>query len=151
MLFIVIFTTANLNLIASDTNELKCTKFESEDWGLVIGKLQKTCFVENARIDATGFKITSSPDETIDCISMKANKRIEFFPENIAEKFPNLIGLNAKSCSLETLSKDNFKNFHKLRSMTISYNFIEKISTDTFMDLKLLEILDLSKVLLGSV
>lgn len=82
---------------------------------------------------------------------MKANKRIEFFPENIAEKFPNLIGLNAKSCSLETLSKENFKNFHKLRSMTISYNFIEKISTDTFMDLKLLEILDLSKVLLGSV
>lgn len=72
---------------------------------------------------------------SVEGFSTFGNRKIKFLPETLAEKFPNLIIMWAQSCSIEKISKNNFKSLNKLRGLAIGDNRIEKIASNTFGDL----------------
>lgn len=96
-------------------------------------------------INDIGFLITSPRNDSIGGLYFLNNKKVEYLPENTAEKFPNLKILHAQGCSIKSVSKQNFKNLKTLRYLTLRDNEIQKIESDTFLDLVALEKLYLSK------
>lgn len=96
-------------------------------------------------IDSAGFFITSARDETVEGFHSTGNMKIEFLPENIAEKFPNLIALWAGG-AIKSISKRNFRNLRKLRGLSLESNFFDVIDSRTFEDLVALEKLYLGEV-----
>lgn len=141
-LFFVLLTLTTGQLYAED---VECEKKENRlyYWGDV--STVKTCFMDKvATIDSPGVEI-SSRDETIKGLMMAFNKKIRLLPEKVAQKFPNLQIYYASSCSLTEVSKSNFKNLVKLKGLSLSVNQIEKISNNTFGDLKLLKEIYLRK------
>lgn len=85
-------------------------------------------------INSTHFSITSAQDETLELEGFSAlhNKKMEFLPANLGEKFSNLLGLQAFNCSIKEISKENFKDLNKLRQLWLQNNQIDRIDDDTF-------------------
>lgn len=92
----------------------------------------KDCIMKAATIDSEGFTITTPANESVDFFNAFLNKKMQFLPENFAEKFPNLVVMWAPQCSIKKISKKNFQNLHKLRGIGLGDNRIEKIASDTF-------------------
>lgn len=101
---------------------------------------------ESTTINSTGFSISSSKDNNVKGFYSYRNDKIEFLPENFAEKFPNLVVIWASRCSIKKVSKKNFRNLRKLRGLDLDKNQIERIESDTFDDLIELEELHLGKL-----
>lgn len=93
--------------------------------------------------------MTFSPpsDETVEGINLSGNRNVRFLPVNPAEKFPNLISFDARSSSIEDISRSNFVGLTKLLKLYLENNLIKRISDDTFGDLIALEYLSLSKMM----
>lgn len=100
---------------------------------------------ESTSIDSYGFTITSNRDETITGLDLESNKNIFFLPIRVDRSFSKLVAYNANGCSLKSLSKENFKNLRFLKQLWLGENEIEKIYSDTFVDLSSLEDLALCK------
>lgn len=100
-------------------------------------------------VDAPDYSIItenqSTRDESVKCLYFEHNKKVEFLPINVDKMFPALEVYIAYECSLSRVTKSNFKNLAKIKILTLSYNKIERISTDTFEDLVALIDLDLSE------
>lgn len=110
-----------------------CEKIENFDWGFGSIKFSwKTCYLESSAIDSRNFLITSAREETVEGFSVWQNKKVEYLPKNTGEKYPNLIGYDARDCSIKEISKEDFKGLSKLQRLYLNYNQIEKISDDTF-------------------
>lgn len=98
----------------------------------------------NATINSEGYVV--SPAETsILGITFYLNKKISFLPVRVDETFPNLIAYSAADCSLTSVSRINFKNLKKMKTLNLRNNQIVKVKSDTFEDLTLLEVLWLGK------
>lgn len=78
-------------------------------------------------------------------ISFYGNSKISFLPQGVGGKLPNLLSYAATYCSVKAIFKDNFKGLSKLIYLGLNRNEIEKIPTNTFEDLKVLEKLELGK------
>lgn len=100
---------------------------------------------ESTIIDATGIEITSEANDTIEALYLDLNDDIEYLPENIADKFPNLVIISAFECNIKRVSASNFRNLGKLRGLSLKANQIERIENGTFDDLTSLELLYLRK------
>lgn len=122
-----------------------CEKFESREVYGINTDLQ-TCFMDGETIiDELGTMISSILKKSVTEVFFDRNKNIEFLPENIYEKFPNIVSYTAWDCALNSVSKVNFKSLSKLRRLALNNNKIQRIESDTFEDLKALELLMLSK------
>jgi Leucine-rich repeat (LRR) protein len=80
------------------------------------------------------FLINSTSDTEIQGFDIYNKIDVEFIPENLSEKFPNLIGINVFNCSIKTVTKTNFKGLNKLVIIGLSNNKIETIESGTFKD-----------------
>lgn len=127
-------------------NTVKCeSKANFSYWGYAGNGADRTCFMKTeTAINSTGF-IISSRDEHIGALQMHLNEEIRFLPEKVSETFPNLLLIWAYKCSLTEVSKNNFENLAKLRSLFLNNNQIEKIPSNAFEDLMSLSILYLRK------
>lgn len=147
-MFILIVALAILPCLVTST-EVFCEKIEMVDsWTRNHGiPVTKTCQMGEASgattaINSTGFAISSEPDESAEGFNSWNNSKIEYLPEDICDVFPNLIVLSAGSCSIKSVSKDNFRNLNRLRYVHLYRNEIERIDNDVFDDnLELQEIL----------
>lgn len=140
-IFFVVVLVAHKALSSS----VECEKVETYEYNSYEIGSPRTCFMEeNTIIDAVGVTI-SSRDRTVEGLSLADNKKIKFLPEKIADKFPNLILYRARSCSIENISKTNFRSLGKLINLVLFANKIEKIPRDTFEDLTSLKYLHLGK------
>lgn len=83
-------------------------------------------------INSTEFLITSDRDEAIEGFYAEGNEKLDFLPTNLGDKFPNLINLHARNCSIKAISKENFEGLDKLRRLNLAGNQIKKIADDTF-------------------
>lgn len=86
--------------------------------------------------------IIATKDDQIKGLQFSVNPKIEYLPEEVSESFPNLLAYSAGTCSVKSISYENFKGLNKLRGLWLSGNQIEKVSSDTFKDLVLLEHLE---------
>lgn len=71
-------------------------------------------------------------DETVEGFWAYNNKKLQHFPSNLAEKFPNLLALSAYSCAIREIRRECFKGLKKLRHLALYGNQIEKIDDGTF-------------------
>lgn len=104
----------------------------------------KTCNMKETSIKSTGVKFSTKTD-VVEGLMFIFNRKILNLPENVAENFPNLIGINAYSCTINEISRQHFKGLIKLKELNFGHNFIKKISSETFKDLVSLEIIHLGE------
>lgn len=104
-----------------------CDKIENKEWN--IHGTFKTCFMPETVIDSDDFLITSDQDETIEGFNAGGKGKLQ---QNIGAKFPNLVVLDAESCSIKNITKEDFRGLHKLRQLRLDNNEIETIDDDTF-------------------
>ncbi|CRL03220.1 CLUMA_CG016747, isoform A [Clunio marinus] len=121
--------------------EVSCETIDYLQWE--VAGVHTTCIVNTASIDVKEFTFASRI-ENITGLDFDANKKVEYLPIFIHEKFPNLEALSAYDCSIKEISKESFKELNKLKVLWLSGNQIQKIESDVFKDLTLLEIVDLS-------
>lgn len=93
-------------------------------------------------IDETN-TIISNRDASVRGFKLNDNKKVFYLPLAIAEHFPNLQGIQADSCAIKGIAKENFNGLSKLKALYLQFNQIEMITTESFSDLVELEILDL--------
>lgn len=99
---------------------------------------------ETTVISSPGGTIANPPNRRVFAIWFEFNENIHFLPESTADRFPNLNDILASCCSIEIVTKANFRNLTKLRKLFLSINKISRIDSGTFEDLKSLKVLDLS-------
>jgi Leucine-rich repeat (LRR) protein len=130
--------------ILATTNEPKlsnilCEKIKTFNWTGDVGKV-KTCFMtKTTLISKTGEMISIRRDSLIKVLDCSDNKKIQFLPENVGDRFPNLLHHRASNCNIIEVSKKNFQGLFKLRLLDLSHNQIEKIPSNTFEYLEELE------------
>lgn len=123
---------------------ITCEQIQNVEWLWSSAGKQKTCSMnETTRIDSNGFKFISV-DGSIGGLRFTNNKEIFYLPTGLDESFPNLLIYTAAYCSINTISRENFKNLRKLSGLRLSGNRIEKIDSDTFSDLVSMEFISLS-------
>lgn len=133
-------------LCIAANKEVPCESILNDSWSyVVIGSLRSCSMTGKTVIDSIGYTINSTDDTTVLGLNFYTNKKVQFLPENIAQKFPNLEGYFAHECSIEGIAKINFKGLHRLRRLELCNNKIETVDQDTFEDLNLLERLTLCK------
>jgi Leucine-rich repeat (LRR) protein len=137
---LIFITFISAEIFASS---ISCENFYNNHWS-VIGKV-KICEMRGVTtIDAEGFEV-ASPDDSITGLNFEFNKKISFLPIGVHKAFQNLLGYSAHSCSLTTISRNNFKGLIRLKLLLLEENQITTIYSDTFADLISLKHLDLSK------
>lgn len=132
------------------SNDVRCEEFKLSSW-FNHGDISsiKTCFMKSPSLSTIKNAGTFSPpsDDTVEGINLSGNRNVRFLPVNPAEKFPNLISFDARSSSIEDISRSNFVGLTKLVKLYLENNLIKRISDDTFGDLIGLEYLSLSKMM----
>lgn len=131
----------------TEAGEVSCrlTKAQMHHYDGVVTPNQ--CYMDETKtIDAPGFTFLNERNETIQGLEFFHNDKIQFLPERIAEKFPNLNFYDAMYCRVKKVSKINFQGLFKLTYVYLSYNKIEKLASDTFEDSIALKLLQLSKI-----
>lgn len=99
------------------------------------GNSHKTCHMNDSNTVTTSeFSISSAKDAAIELLNLNGNRKIAYLPKNADEKFPGLLIYDAGSCSIKSISKQNFKNMKKLKRLFLGFNQIERILSDTFDD-----------------
>lgn len=108
----------------------------------------KTCYMnDTTTINSTGYSISSDLDTDVEVLTFDNNNKIHFLPENLAEKFANLLIYRARYCSIKLIMKSNFKGLTKLKELRLDYNSIELIPNNTFEDLISLDTLSLRELI----
>lgn len=67
------------------------------------------------------------------------NKNIYYLPEQVGQKFPNLVGYYADGCSILAVDRVNFQDIPKLESLVLSGNRLVSLPANVFFDLKALK------------
>ena len=126
-------------------HDIVCEEISNGQWPSFHNKSLKTCDMRTSTIiDESNVKI-STFDDTVHGLTFYSNIKILFLPVEVSKKFPNLIAFSADETSIRDLSKENFRGLQNLQSLSLVNNKIERIYSDTFKDLKSLEILWLGK------
>jgi Leucine-rich repeat (LRR) protein len=129
-------------LISGVKTEVKC---DSVGESFIGSEETKTCHMTNTTIiDSENVTITTR-DKTILGLLFDENMKISFLPEKVDKSFPNLKFYSANGCDLQDIFRANFKGLKKLKGLSLNRNKIEMIQSDTFVDLKELEVLELGK------
>lgn len=112
--------------------ELPCESIAKFSWW---GNPHKTCHMnDSTTVTAPEFSISSTTDAAIELLNLNGNRKIAYLPKHVDEKFPGLLIYDAGSCSVQSISKQNFKNMKKLKRLFLGFNQIERIPSDTFSD-----------------
>lgn len=143
MILVQIFVHCS-NVIEATVEEIPCEEIENNFWDSE-GYL-RTCFMnKDLAIDSRGFTMLKR-DTSITALEFTRNRKISFLPIRVNKKFPNLLIYAASACGISEISKENFEDMIRLKSLWLSYNNIERIYSDTFEDLQSLENLFLRKI-----
>lgn len=106
-------------------------------------RILHSCRIDKQRIDSPDFTITSTSNLTVDVFDIQNPLLVTYVPENIAEKFPQLIVLQVINCTIEAINDKSFSNLKKLKYLHLPMNEIEVIDRNAFKDLVKLEWLSL--------
>lgn len=92
-------------------------------------------------ITESDYTISMPRDDAVEGFDCERNKKISYLPVKIHEKFPNLVVLYADYCNIKAISKANFEKLGKLKRLSLSFNQIVTVNSNTFDDLTALELL----------
>jgi hypothetical protein len=107
-----------------------------------------TCYMKtHVVIDSPKMSLRTERDESFYGITMKNNKNVKFLLVDVWKHSPNLQGLDAGLCAISSISKENFRNLHNLKTLWLGHNSIERIDDNVFEDLTSLSHLRMGKKL----
>jgi len=121
---------------ALESQEIVCDAIRHTEW--IAAGDNNTCVVDVKGIDAPGFMI-SSQDDSVSGLWFDSNKNIYFLPVEIHQSFQFLAALTASNCSIQAVSKKNFRNLDGLKFVFLNDNQITRIPSDLFDDNRALE------------
>lgn len=128
------FVAVSLARKGVSAQSIPCEKTKLEDYEFP-EKLKICIMEESTSIDTTGVTISTPLDNNMKEISKEisflSNVKIRFLPENPAENFPNLMIYGASRCSIEAVSKENFKGLGKLTILYLDFNQLTTIDDKT--------------------
>lgn len=143
LLLIVSSTVIRASSIKTIT-KLYCSK--CSDPLYTMRTFRRCCTVQDPTIiNATEFTFFGAKDESVEVLSLHANRKIEYLPILVFQKFPNLVRYAASECSIKEISKENFERLKKLALLILSSNKIQKLRSNTFERLTGLKWIDLGK------
>jgi len=102
-------------------------------------------FNVNFSIPSDYSELFSKKSECVKGLNFGSNRKVNFLPIKVYEKFPNIVALNAYECSLKEIRYDNFEKLVELRTLALQYNQISFIPSDSFKDLRNLKHLRLGE------
>lgn len=111
----------------------------------------KTCsFNSSVSVQSDGYQISNRfiPDPTVEGLRVANNRNLFYLPDNVFEKFRNLLWYDASHCSILEVSYKNFKHLEKATLVSLNGNKLSRIVDDTFSGLTSLATLGLGKKLL---
>lgn len=121
--------------------EIKCENTFDKDeviFFLRYCEIKKTAIREpNATI--------STIEETVRGIQISNNAEAFYLPIEVNTNFPNLELYDSWGCSIGEISRSNFEGLNKLTYLQLANNFIERIESETFVDLHALKHLNLGQ------
>lgn len=91
-------------------------------------------------------ELKGTADSEMRIINFYDNVKILYLPIGVVEIYPELAFYSAGLCSIKEISRDNFIGLSKLRALFLQKNSIQKIASDTFVDLISLEGIELGKI-----
>lgn len=77
-------------------------------------------------------------------VNLVSNQNLITIPSRLVDIAPKLSEFSASNCGLEFVDATSFEELESLRVLNLSKNSISKIENETFVELKFLEIFDLS-------
>lgn len=103
------------------------------------------CLLTVTAINTSYFTISGPEDDTILLFDASRNRKVEYLPVHIGDKFPSLVSYAAERCAIKEISYGNFENLFHLKTLNLNGNGIEIIRNDVFYDLVGLESVFLGK------
>ncbi|XP_070507833.1 uncharacterized protein MCAP_0864-like [Chironomus tepperi] len=140
-LLLIFFVFNNVNAV-----DIQC-EFRNDDFDAFIN--QYTCVVQvNLMITAKNTAInlvrgshnSGKNNNDITGLSIR-DKRMQYMPANLADKFKNLIAMRIRNGKLKEVSQSDFKSFPKLRYLNLDANDLEVLDDDLFEFNPLLEVI----------
>jgi Leucine rich repeat/BspA type Leucine rich repeat region (6 copies) len=128
--------------IVEATKTKEC-ELELQNWDSLNRDLQKY-FCPHLEIYERGYSINLDQNLTVEAFAIRVNKKVKFLPENVGEKFPNLLTFDAWGSAVQSVESRVFKNMSKLFMLNLDFNQIELIKPGSFDGLRRLEFLSLS-------
>lgn len=95
-------------------------------------------------INASDVTISGQEDDLVRLFDLSRNRNVEFLPNRVGQKFPNLVSYIADRCAIREISTANFEYLFHLRILDLNGNRLESLNTDSFKDLVSLESLFLA-------
>lgn len=131
---ILFFLVSIFNSVAIEAKEIACEKVEGQTCEMIMA----------TAIETPDVKI-SNRDSSINRLVIRNSPKIFYLPIGVAENFPDLISYFAAAIPIKEISKQNFLGLSKVNSLWMYGTKVEKIPSDTFIDLVALETLYISK------
>lgn len=120
---------------------VRCDSISDSNFGH--DEVVRTCWAESYSLDNEN--VFFEKQESVQRLYMQSGMFLEFLPDRLGKSFPNLLVLDAAKCVIKKINRRNFQGLIKLQVLLLKENQIEKISSDTFGNLKAIERIDLSK------
>lgn len=125
---------------------------ETADFGCVIPyKTGRFCSKVNHADESTKhMTIVDERDDRVTdfTISIIGSEGMKYLPIKVHRTFPNIDNYIAYYCDIEEVSKENFENLIKLKSINLRGNKLKTIGSDTFDGLINLKFIVLGRLLL---
>lgn len=125
-------------------NKVECQSVGDGIWHSSVGTVKTCSLLANSSSISEQNTTISSLQKSVRGLWLQS-KKILFLLIQIAAAFPYLSGYRAIRCSTKEISQRNFEGLYRLKFLDLGSNEIEKISSDTFNDLKDLQVIGLSE------
>jgi len=136
------FVTFLLAVAMASAADVPCEKVHDVTWDALDDQRLRTCdMTGKTRINTVGTRISWDHDNDVKGLKLRDNRKIEYLPDDVGGKFPNLIAYDASHCALKVISQENFEDLLHLRLLRLNHNHIESIDGDLFahsLDLELI-------------
>lgn len=122
--------------------EIICSRFIDVTWWHFERRLH-TCRVYGQEINAPGIAFAPPRNLSVEAFDVKSSQKVQFIPENLSNRFPNLVLIRISGCAMKSVEKKHFQGLQQLIVLYLSSNVIEIIDSGAFEDNPKLEVLDL--------
>lgn len=117
-----------IHQLSQDVDAFCCERMEEYRYGY---GSRSRCYVSFATIDPCLCVVPIAKTDVYQ-FNVAFQKKVTALPVDFDNRFPNLELYNASSCSIQSISKENFEDMKNLQYLYLDNNQIETIARDTF-------------------
>jgi hypothetical protein len=142
--FVLLIGILSFQVPLSSPKTIKCS-FKSVEF-VNLNRSFVTCSVENQPINDISSTLASFDPSSVSKtkgFNIDVAPLVEFIPQRLSEKFPNLIAVQIRYTSVKSVLKNHLKDLRNLKFLNLEHNKIVSIDSSAFEDNEKLERIDL--------